>query len=443
MKQKSYKTYAKELIQLAWPIIMGQIGFTFILAGDVFVAGKYSTDVLSAVSISSAVTSIIFMFGVGLIISVSPVLSNRLGAKKSAKKFFYPTILFSQLIAFFSMLLIFATIPLMEHMGFNAKLMPDIKIYTFIFAFSAFGAYLHVGLREFLQAYEIVFFPNFISIIGIFLNLFFNWIFAFGWGIIPSMGAMGLGLASTLIRTLMGLTLFIYCLYYFHFKYEKADKNYYSSLIKVGLPISVAISLEFITFNSMAILMGRVDSLFAAAQNVLNVISSASFVIPLSISNAIAVKVGFANGAKNLIDVKKYSISGVTLSVGFMACCGILFASFPSFFARIFTNDPVLISIVTPIMYAVAGFQCFDGLQVSCGGILKGLKKTFMVSLANLLGYILVGISLGAFFAFKLHLDLLGFWIGIGISSGLVGSILVFEIIKTYKKILKTENIKV
>lgn len=437
---KSYKEYVYELIELAWPIIMGQIGFTFILAGDVFVAGKYSTDVLSAVSISGAVTSIIFMFGIGLIISVSPVLSNRLGAKKSAKKFFYPTILFSQIIAFFSMLLILATIPLMEHMGFNPKLMPDIKIYTFIFAFSAFGGYLHAALKEFLQAYEIVFFPNFIAIIGIFLNLFFNWIFAFGWGIIPSMGAMGLGIASTLIRTIMGLSLFIYCLYYFHFKFEKISQKYYTSLVKVGLPISVAVSLEFITFNSMAILMGRVDSVYAAAQNVLNVISTASFVIPLSISNAIAVKVGFANGARNMEDIKRYGIAGVALSVGFMAFCGILFASFPSFFARIFTKDQELISIVIPIMYAVAGFQCFDGLQVSCGGILKGLKKTFMVSLANFFGYILIGISLGAFLAFKMHLNLLGFWIGIGISSGLVGSILIFEIVKTYKKMLKAQE---
>ncbi len=437
---KSYKEYVYELIELAWPIIMGQIGFTFILAGDVFVAGKYSTDVLSAVSISGAVTSIIFMFGIGLIISVSPVLSNRLGAKKSAKKFFYPTILFSQIIAFFSMLLILATIPLMEHMGFNPKLMPDIKIYTFIFAFSAFGGYLHAALKEFLQAYEIVFFPNFIAIIGIFLNLFFNWIFAFGWGIIPSMGAMGLGIASTLIRTIMGLSLFIYCLYYFHFKFEKISQKYYTSLVKVGLPISVAVSLEFITFNSMAILMGRVDSVYAAAQNVLNVISTASFVIPLSISNAISVKVGFANGARNMEDIKRYGIAGVALSVGFMAFCGILFASFPSFFARIFTNDQELISIVIPIMYAVAGFQCFDGLQVSCGGILKGLKKTFMVSLANFFGYILIGISLGAFLAFKMHLNLLGFWIGIGISSGLVGSILIFEIVKTYKKMLKAQE---
>lgn len=440
MEQKSYKTYAKELIHLALPIIMGHIGFTFIMAGDVFVAGKYSTDVLAAVSISGAITSIIFMFGIGLIISVSPVLSNRLGAKKSAKKFFYPTVIFSQILALISMLCVFASIPLMEHMGFPSKLIPDIKIYTFMFAFSAFGGYLHAALKEFLQAYEIVFFPNFIAIIGIFVNLFFNWIFAFGWGIIPSMGAMGLGIASTLIRTIMGLALLVYCLYYFNFKPQRVGKKYYSVLVKVGLPISIAVCLEFLTFNSMAILMGRVDSIYAAAQNILNVICTSSFVIPLSISNAIAVKVGFANGAKNLVDVKKFAITGVTLSVGFMACCGIMYGIFPSFFAKIFTNDPDLITIVTPIMFIIAAFQCFDGLQVSCGGVLKGLKKTVMVSVANFFGFVLIGISLGSFFAFKMEMNLFGFWLGIAISSGCVGLFLVTDIIKTYNKMLKEQN---
>ena len=39
---KSYKKYIQDLLHLALPIIMGHIGFTFIMAGDVFVAGKYS-----------------------------------------------------------------------------------------------------------------------------------------------------------------------------------------------------------------------------------------------------------------------------------------------------------------------------------------------------------------------------------------------------------------
>ena len=161
--------------------------------------------------------------------------------------------------------------------------------------------------------------------------------------------------------------------------------------------------------------------------------------IPLSISNAIAVKVGFANGAKNLVDIKKYSIAGVSLSVGFMAFCGILYALFPSFFAKIFTNDTDLINIVIPIMYIVAAFQCFDGFQVSCGGILKGLKKTFMVSIANFIGYVMIGISLGSFFAFKLKMNLFGFWIGIAISSACVGIVLAIEILKSYNQLRKEQ----
>ena len=441
--EKSYKTYIKDLIHLALPIIMGHIGFSFIMAGDVFVAGRYSTDALAAVSISGAVTSLVFMFGIGLIVSVSPVLSNHLGAKKSIKNFFYPTIRFSQVVAFFSMLLIMACIPLMEHMGFEENLLPYIRIYTFVFAFSSFGGYLHAALKEYLQAYEIVFFPNFIAIIGIFLNLAVNWIFVFGYGPIPSMGVLGLALASVFIRTAMGLALLIFCLMRFKLKNVKVSPKYFGTLINVGLPLSIAICLEFLAFNSMAILMGRVNGIYAAAQSIINVITSTSFMIPLSISNAISVKVGYANGAKNIVDIKKYAIAGVSVSVGFMACCGILFAMFPRFFAEIFTDDIDLINIIVPIMFLVAAFQCFDGLQCSLSGVLKGLKKTQMVSVANFIGYILIGISLGSFLALKLKMNLFGFWIGIGFSSACVGFALLFVLRLTYKKLKKEYKYKI
>ena len=205
--QKNYFDYAKELIKLALPIIMGHIGFTFIMAGDVLVAGRYSTDVLAAVSISGSVTSLVYMFGLGLIISVSPVLSNRLGAGKSAKNFFYPTLKIAMIVSFITMLLTWACIPLMENLGFEDKLLPYIRIYTFIFGFSAMGGYLYAALKEFLQAYEIVFFPNFIAIIGIFLNILLNVFLVFG----CNLGISGLAIASVLVRSFMGLTLLIYC----------------------------------------------------------------------------------------------------------------------------------------------------------------------------------------------------------------------------------------
>ena len=64
------------MLELSLPIVMGSIGFALIFLGDVFVGARYSTDVLAAVSISGAITSIIFIFGIALLSSVSAYLLN-------------------------------------------------------------------------------------------------------------------------------------------------------------------------------------------------------------------------------------------------------------------------------------------------------------------------------------------------------------------------------
>ena len=65
--------------------------------------------------------------------------------------------------------------------------------------------------KEFLQAFEIVLFPNLLTVFCIFLNVVLNILFVFGYGIIPEMGAAGLAIASLITRYFMGIILFLYC----------------------------------------------------------------------------------------------------------------------------------------------------------------------------------------------------------------------------------------
>ena len=90
MRLSEFKYYAKELLHIAMPIIMGNLGFIMIGAGDVLIAGRHSTDTLAAISIATAISNCIMTFGIGLIASVSPLLSNYRGEKQSAKKYFFP-----------------------------------------------------------------------------------------------------------------------------------------------------------------------------------------------------------------------------------------------------------------------------------------------------------------------------------------------------------------
>ena len=410
--EKTIKYYAKELLNIALPIIMGNLGFILIGAGDVLIAGRHSTDTLAAISIATAITNCIMTFGIGLIASVSPILSNIRGEKKSAKKYFFPTIRFSMILALITMFCVLAAIPAIDYMHFEEKLVPDIKEYMLITAFSTFGAYLHASLKEFLQAFEIVFIPNLVTVICVFLNVTLNIMLVFGFGPIPSLGAIGLAIASFIVRYFMGFALLFYCLGLMRFR-NYHDKRYYKNLMTIGLPISLAILVEFIAFNSIAILMGRVSGVYAAAQNLICTLTTISFMVPLAVSNAIAVKVGFANGAKNFNELKNYAFIGMFMCVGFMLCSAVIFCSFPHFLVSLFSKDLTLIKICVPVLYVVSIFQIFDGLQVALAGIYKGIKKTKIVLIANFIGYWLISIPLGYMLALKHGFMLKGFWYGL------------------------------
>lgn len=429
-----FRYYAKELLNIALPIIMGNLGFILIGAGDVLVAGHHSTDTLAAISIATAITNCIQTFGVGLISSVSPLLSNFRGEKKSAKKYFYPTIRFAMLLAFIIMLAVLAFIPVIDYLHFAPKLVPMIKEYMFITAFATFGAYLHSALKEFLQAFEIVVFPNLITAIAVFLNVALCFAMVFGFGPIPSMGVVGLAVASFIIRYFMGFALLIYCFTLMNFKDHK-DFEYYKSLIKIGIPISCAVMVEFIAFNSIAILMGRVDGVYAAAQNLVCTLTTISFMVPFAVSNAIAVKVGFANGAGNFKDLKRYSFVGIVICTGFMMLSALVFSSFPHFLVGLFSQDANLIKISVPILYILAVFQVFDGLQISLAGIFKGMKKTGVVLLSNFIAYWLISIPVGYTLAFHYHLNLKGFWMGLASAAVILCAIMSAMLIKSIKKL--------
>jgi MATE family multidrug resistance protein len=412
MCSRGIKYYIKELLTIAAPIIMGNLGFILIGLGDVIVAGRHSTDTFASISIATAITNCIMTFGIGLIASVSPLLSNYRGEKKSIKKYFYPSLKFAIDLALIVALLNFAVIPIIPKMGFEQKLIPDIQNYMLITAFATFGGYLHACLKEFLQSFEIVMFPNIVTIFCVFLNVILNVILVFGFGPIPSLGVIGLAIASLIVRYFMGIVLLIYCYINMRFK-NYSEKGYYKNLIKIGFPISLAILVEFVAFNSIAIFMGRVAGVYAAAQNLVCSLTTISFMIPFAISNAIAIKVGFANGAKNFEDLRKYSLVGTGMSVIFMACSAVIFSLFPKPIVGIFTVDYELFKIAIPIMYVLSMFQIFDGLQIALAGICKGIKQTNIVLIANFIAYWCISIPVGYILAFKYNLMLKGFWIGL------------------------------
>ena len=92
---KRINIYIQDLLKIAFPIILGNLGFILIGVGDVIVAGRHSTNTLAAVSLATAIINCITIMGIGIIGSISPVLSNYRGANKEPEKYFYPSLKFT------------------------------------------------------------------------------------------------------------------------------------------------------------------------------------------------------------------------------------------------------------------------------------------------------------------------------------------------------------
>lgn len=438
-KIKEYKEYAKQLVELSIPIILGNVGNMLIGVGDVIVAGRHSTITLAAISIATAIFMTFLIAGIGFMASISPVVSNLRGMRIPSKNLFRVTTIYSLLIGLLFFVLIRLITPLVPYMGLADNLSFYVVEYLEISSWGTFAGLLFVAFKEFLQAYEIVVFPNLIVVGAIFLNVFLNIVLVFGYLGFPELGVKGLAIASLIVRWLMAILLFIYCTPFLRGKTQKY-KSYIKDLLKTGWPISLAMFFEFLGFNITAVLVGKFSAVYAACHNVIVTMTGTTYMIPLSISNAAAIKVGFANGEKNMFDIKKYTITGYIIIIGYMLTNMVMYGIFPKQLMRIFTKDLVVIQTCLPVFGIVLCFLLFDGLQCACVGALKGLKETKPIMWTMAFAYLIVSIPIGCLLAFKYNIVLNGFWAGLAL--GIIFACIISNsiLIKKIKKLSKEYN---
>ena len=440
---KSTFSKIKSLSIFAFPIIMGNLGQMLIGAGDVFVAARHSAKTVAAISIGNAITATILIIGIGLLLSISPVLSKKRGEKQDIKHYFKISILYALFLSLITGIIALATVPIIPLIGFEKQLIPNIQNYIYICSFSFAGAYLYQVLKEFLQTYERVGFANAVSIIGIFLNLLLCWIFVFGKCGIPSIGVSGLAVATLIVRSLMGLSLLCYCWKYFKAEFA-IDTAYLKELFRIGYPMALSLILEFSAFNAITLIAGKIGTIPVAAHNIALTLASVTFMVPLAISNALGVKVGYAYGAKNYNDIKENFFAGLAISLCFMCVFAFLYFTVPTNLIGFFSADKEIILTGSSLLFIIAIFQVFDGVQVTISGALRGLGYTKPIFATMLIGYWIIGIPIGIYLAFFKKLSIYGLWIGLALSifvCSIVFSIFLHKKLKEIKTILSLNRV--
>jgi len=414
---------AKELLKFASPIILGQLGLMLIGTGDMIIAGRYSREALAAIGLAIAIANPIQISLLGLQFSISPLLAQKRGNGESIEPYFWTVLVYSLFISIVSATLTYLSINLLPLLNYGERLDPIIRDYLIITSFSSFGLCLYQGMKEFFQSQEKTFAANFVAILCVGVNLLFNYAFVFGKFGMPELKEQGLAWASLGVRMVMGSILFLTAFRWFK-STKKIDWSFMKQLWKLGGPIAISLFFEVMAFCSVTLFVGKFAEVQVAANNLALNIGSLAFMIPLSISAAVSVKVGHAYGERNFNRINIFSQVSLMTSLFFSIVMGLLFLTYPHAIMSLYTDDILVLDWAKKLLFWVACFQLFDGAQITIAGILRGLSITRAPSQAIFFGYWIIGIPLGYYLGFHGGFEAQGFWIGLAVSLAIVAVIL-------------------
>src|SRR5262249_1763942 len=174
-------------------------------------------------------------------------------------------------------------------------------------------------------------------------------------------------------------------------------------------------------------LIAKLGAVPLAGHQIAISVASITYMVPLGISSAAAVRVAQAIGARDMHAAARAGWAALLFAACFMLCSGVVLLSFGRPIARIYA--PQQINVVQAggnLLSVAAVFQLFDGLQVVATGALRGAANTRTPMLANLFAYWTIGLPLGALLCFKLRLGAVGMWVGLCVALILIGSSLAF-----------------
>jgi multidrug resistance protein, MATE family len=179
-------------------------------------------------------------------------------------------------------------------------------------------------------------------------------------------------------------------------------------------------------FATVTVLIARLNAIALAGQQIALTTVSTTFMMPLGISSAAAVRVGSAIGRGDPEGAARAGWTALGLGAIVMSCAAAALLLIPHAIARLFTPEAPIIQAGVELLRVAAFFQLFDGLQVVATGALRGAGDTRTPMFCHFIGYWIIGLPVGAWLCFHAGLGARGLWMGLSFGLILIGIVLVW-----------------
>jgi len=430
-----FKEHFNQTIELAYPVIIGQLGFIMMGVVDSLMVGSLGPAPLAAASLGNSLKMLIFIIGIGVSFAVTPLVAILVGAKNYSEcgVYFRQSLLVNLTFGFVLMIVTIICSEFLIYFNLPEDVTAMAKSYTRILGFGGIPVMLFQTYKQFIEGLSVMKPAMIIVILANLVNIFTNWTLIFGNLGLPALGLDGAGWATFASTIFMAFTLMIYVMNKTYFKqydvsfhFKNINIPVIKKILSIGLPSGFQYFFEIGAFSFAVIMIGWLGTDQLAAHQIAINLASISFMVVLGLSMAGGIRVGNAVGEKNVDSVRRAGFTAIFLALCVMTGSGIIFIIFRNILPTLYIDDSTVISIASSLLIIAALFQLSDGVQAVGIGILRGLTDVKIPTAITFIAYWIIGLPIGYLLAFKLGWDVQGIWIGL--LAGLTASAILLTL---------------
>lgn len=416
------KKHISRTFQLAYPVIIGQLGIIMMGVVDSLMVGKLGAAPLAASSLGSGIAFIIMIIGIGLSYAGTPLVAIAVGAGKFGECgiYFRQTLLVNSVASIIIAVIIFFASDLIQYLNQPEEVQKQAVSYMKIIGLSAIPLLLFQSYKQFIEGLSVMRPAMIITLLANLVNVFANWVMIYGNLGFPALGLDGAGWATFASRLFMSLALMGFVMNNKYFKQFDVSFHYRSinwpvikKILSLGLPSGFQYFFEVGAFSFAVVMVGWLGTNQQAAHQIAINLASISFMAVLGISVAGSIRVGNFVGMKDIAETRRAGFTASLLGVSIMLVSGIIFITFRDFLPTLYVNDEVVISYASSLLIIAALFQLSDGIQAVGIGILRGLTDVKIPTAITFIAYWIVGLPVGYLLGFNFELGVQGVWIGL------------------------------
>jgi MATE family multidrug resistance protein len=428
---------ARPMLKLAIPLVMAELGWMTMAIVDTMMVGRQanSAEAIGAVSLGSILYNAVAIFGTGMMLGLDTLVSHSYGAgdvedcHRSLVNGVYLTLGITPVL----MALVYYFEKFLHSMNIDPGVLGQALPYLRTLNWGTFPLLLFFVFRRYLQGMNLTRPIVFALVSANLMNLLGNWSLIYGHLGFRAMGTVGSGWSTCISRAYMMLVLLAAALYYDHrdstgLRNAARLPNFPRvwKLVYLGLPAATQFGMEVGVFAVATALIAKLGPVALASHQVALNTVSLTYMVPLGISAAAAVRVAQALGRKDPHGASRAGWTAMLIGTTFMFCMALLFLTIPKWIVCVYTPDETVIAAASTLLFVAAFFQLFDGMQTVATGALRGAGDTRTPMLCHLIFYWVIGLPLGAYLCFRRGFGAAGLWAGLSVALILIGSTLLY-----------------